>query len=214
MKTYGLESVLRSLDWRTPRWLFHYSHVLLTRGPLEIGDRPLDSGHTFGLAAETDVYLFEEIGIPEKTILQRIAAGDVCGIALSAERKLSAMLWTATGNIFIDEAGHELDLGSDSVYSYNALTAKSERRKGLFRGCAKAVYDFHIRHGRQFVYGAVSIYNSPSQAAGTSIRRETVGETILVRFCGLEFLRTKKWPSKMPGLRMGFRKRSGDLRRV
>lgn len=190
---FGWRFLFRAICWRFPDWILRYENAYLVSTDKLHVDVPIPSDITFRLAEPRDAENLSVVNISPNTVLERLSLGDRCAVA-ERNGKILAMLWSATGKLYLHEAGTVIDTGNDAFYRYNSFTLPEERQKGLYSGCSVALYESYIVDGRHSVFGAISVFNLPSIAASKKLGNKIVGESVLLSVFGIKFIYYKKWP--------------------
>jgi hypothetical protein len=190
---FGWRYLIRLVVWRFPEWLLRYENAyLMAAESLQIGPHATE-GIVFRMAVAADAENFGAVRISASVVRERLHIGDKCAIALR-DGGIISMLWAATGNLYLHEAGTVIDTGDKAFYRYNSFTIPEERQKGLYSGCSRVLYEHYSALGRTNVYGAISVFNLPSQLASQKIGNKIVGESVLFAILGLKLLYFKYWP--------------------
>lgn len=208
---FGWRYLTRLIIWRFPEWLLRYENAyLMSADSLQIGPHATE-GITFRMAQSEDAENFGAVRISAITVRERLRLGDKCAIALR-DGEIISMLWAATGKLYLHEAGTLIDTGDKAFYRYNSFTIPEERQKGLYSGCSRVLYDHYCASGRTQVYGAISVFNLPSQLASQKIGNKIVGESALFAILGLKILFFKYWPYETRRFKIFFGRPSSDAR--
>ena len=192
---FGWRYLTRLIIWRFPEWLLRYENAyLMAADSLKVGPHATE-GIEFRLADPDDADNFGTVRISADNVRQRLGLGDKCAIALR-NGEIISMLWAATGELYLHEAGTLIDTGEKAFYRYNSFTIPEERQKGLYSACSRVLYEYYSALGRTHMYGAISVFNLPSQLASQKVGNKIVGESVLFACLGLKFLFFKNWPYK------------------
>ncbi len=207
----GWRFLVRAICWRFPDWILRYENAYLVSTDNLTITAVTPKDISFRLATPQDSEDFGALQISSKVVRQRLALGDRCAIA-ERDGKILSMLWSATGKLYLHEAGTIIDTGANAFYRYNSFTHPEERQKGLYSGCSAVLSDSYRSEGRTSVYGAISVFNLPSLAASTKVGNKVVGESVLLSVFGIKFIRYKKWPHPVKRLTVIFGNPSSSAR--
>ncbi len=210
----GLDSIFYSLSWRLPQWLFRYTHAyLVTAQDLDVV-APISDTFQFRLAKMSDAEFYTPLGVSPNTVINRLTAGDQCGIAVRNDGMVCSMVWASTGRLYLDGAGTILDCDPEGVYVYNSYTLAELRGHSLYRGCSAAVCDWFKPQGRTVRYGIIDRLNESSFKANGRINLKTNGESRYFRFMGIHLSILTNWPKTSRRLFISLGKRTLGARIV
>jgi hypothetical protein len=210
----GIDSLLYSLSWRMPRWLFRYSHVYLVAAQDLDVVKPGTDAFDFRLAQLSDASSFALLGLSPETVGDRLTSGDLCGAAMRRDGMLCSMVWVSTGRLHLDAAGIILDTDLEGVNFYNAFTLPELRGHGLNRGCSSVYCDWFRRQGRTVRYALIDRLNDTSIVAHGRMNLKPTGESRHFHVLFFEITRLANWPKTGKRLMCSIWKRTHGARVV
>ncbi len=194
LRERGADSVLYSLSWRLPSWLFRYTHASLVAAPDLNVLPPKSETYRFRLALVSDAEAYSLLGVSAETVRKRLEQGDVCGVAVRADGMVCSMVWASTGRLYLDGAGAVLETDPEAVYVYNSFTLAELRGHSLYRGCSSAVCDWFRQRGRKVRYGIIETPNAASFEANGRINLKPAGDARYFRILGVHLTWLSDWP--------------------
>lgn len=210
----GIDSILYSLSWRLPQWLFRYTHAyLVTAHDLDVA-APETDRYQFRLARISDAEAYSLLRVSAETVRTRLAAGDQCGVAVRSDGMICSMVWASTGQLYLDRAGTILESDPEGIYVYNAFTLAELRGHSLYRGCSAVICDWYKQQGRSVRYGIIDKLNEVSFTASGRINLKTDGEARYFQLLGVHMTWLTNWPKTNRRFVISIGKRSQGARIV
>lgn len=210
----GADSLLYSLSWRLPKLLFHYTHALLVAAHDLDVTAPQSDEFRFRLASPSDAEAYSLLGVSAETVRNRLAQGNVCGVAVRNDGMVCSMVWASTGRLYLEGVGVILDTDPEGVYVYNSFTLAELRGHSLYRGCSSAVCDWFKKDGRTVRYGIIDLLNESSFKANSRINLEPAGDARYFIILGLHITWLSNWPKTNRKLVISFGRQTRGAKAV
>ena len=205
-----LDSLLCSLSWRLPSWLFNYVRTYVLRSDnVKLFTRKTTS-YFQKFATLDDAELLQKAGICKKLLEERLEHGDRCYF-VGLDNKVLSIIWGSTGKRFVKFCGAILDPGDDGVIMYGGFSDESVKLKGLFPLAYKALLQSFLDDGRKYYYAAVHATNKHSYKMHQRMNFEQVGESFHFVFFGIKLTYYKTWPHKTKKLHIFIKKFPDNL---
>ena len=214
LRSSSLDSLLYSLSWRLPKWLFRYTHAILVAAH-DLDVVPPDSEiFRFRMAVPSDAENFKLLGVGAETVRKRLSQDIHCGVAVRGDGMICSMVWASTGRLYLEGVGVILETDPEGVYVYNSFTLAELRGHSLYRGCSSAVCDYYKKDGRTVRYGIIDLLNESSFKANGRINLKPAGEARYFVILGLHITLLQNWPKTRKKLTFSFGKRSRGAKAV
>ncbi len=176
-----------------PQWLFFYSHNVLVSSDNPAWTGGPGPGHSVRFITPDDCGLLETIGLKEEIVLKRLEDGDK-GVMALKDGEVMAVVWGATGRMFVRLCGVVFDSGEDGCFYYGSYTNSKARKQGYFSCARQYIYRHYVSLGRARNWGIINI-NDPEWLA-TVLRKNyrVAGEIYFLRLLFLNIRLIRSWP--------------------